>query len=91
MQVTLDIPDEVAAQAEARGVPVESYIRGILEQAAAIPSPAPTQSDPPGPPRRKRTREELHAFFEEFAQFSDQIPDLAGMTFDREMVYPDHD
>jgi hypothetical protein len=87
MQVTLDIPDKLAAQAAARGVPVESYVRGILEQAAIVMPEAP----PPGPPRRKRTREELAIFFEEFAQFSDQIPDLSGKTFDREMIYQDHD
>ena len=82
MQIKVDIPDELAAQAEARGVPVESYVRGILQDAATVP---------PIPPRRKRTREELEAFFEEFAQFSDQIPDLTGKTFDREMIYQDHD
>lgn len=57
---------------------MESYVRGILEQAATVP---------PSPPRRKRTREELNAFFEEFAQFSDQIPDLSVKTFDREMIH----
>lgn len=86
MQVTLDIPDEVAAQAAARGIPVEAYIRGILEQAAVLTQPARSN-----PQARKRTPEELEAFFDEFAQFSDQIPDLSGKTFDREMIYQDHD
>lgn len=82
MQVTVDIPDQLAAQAEARGVPVESYVRGILEELATAR---------PRPSARRRTREELEAFFEEFAQFSDKIPDLSGKTFDREMIYEDHD
>jgi hypothetical protein len=82
MQITVDIPDELAAQARARGVPVESYVRGILAGVATAP---------PSLSRRKRTREELEAFFEEFAQFSDQVPDLTGKTFDREMIYQDHD
>ena len=82
MQVTVNIPDELAARAEARGVPVESYVRGILEEEAMVASDAA-----PKAPSRKRTREELEAFFEEFAQFSDQIPHLSGTTFDREMIY----
>ncbi len=82
MQITVDIPDELAAQARARGVTVESYVRSLL---AGVPTAPPSMS------RRKRTREELDAFFEEFAQFSDQVPDLTGKTFGREMIYQDHD
>ena len=67
----MDIPDQLAAQADARGVPVETYVRGILEQAATVPV---------DPPRRVRTPGELDASFERFAQFSDKTPDLLERT-----------
>ena len=34
MQVTLDIPDELAAQAKACGIPLEAYLQGLVKQAA---------------------------------------------------------
>jgi hypothetical protein len=32
MQITVNIPDEVAAQAEARGLTPESYVEGLVAQ-----------------------------------------------------------
>jgi hypothetical protein len=82
MQVTLDIPEEVAAQAKARGIPVEAYVQSLLEQA----SPQPT-----GMAARAMTDEEIKAWFKELKQFSDKIPPMPGETFSREMIYQDHD
>ena len=82
MQVTLDIPDEVAAQAKARGVPVEAYVQRLLKQAALQTSEMA---------RRKMTDEEIQAWLDELTQFSDKIPPMPGETFSREMIYQDHD
>lgn len=43
------------------------------------------------PPLHGHTKEELDKFFEEFAQFSDEVPEMPGETFSREMIYQDHD
>jgi hypothetical protein len=83
MQVTVEIPDEVAAQAEARGVPVETYVQDLVKEAAP-------QLLKKGQ-GRKRTPEEVRAWLDRLAQFSDEIPPMPGETFSREMIYQDHD
>ncbi|MCX6617364.1 MAG: hypothetical protein NTZ98_14855 [Acidobacteria bacterium] len=40
-------------------------------------------------PRRKR--EEIRAWLDELAQFSDKIPPMPGETFARDMIYQNHD
>jgi hypothetical protein len=82
MQVTLDIPDEVAAQARERGLPVETYVQSLVKQAALQASEGK---------RRKMTGEEIQAWLDEMTQFSDKIPPMPGETFSREMIYQDHD
>jgi len=77
MQVTLSIPDEVAAQARDRGVPVDEYVLGLVQQ--AVPHPA----------ERKRTVEEFHAWLEEFTQYSDKMPALSDNALSRETIYDD--
>jgi len=82
MQVTLDIPDEVAAQAKVQGVPVEDYVQRLLKQAASQTSEMA---------RRKMTDAEIQAWLDELTQFSEKIPAMPGETFSREMIYQDHD
>ncbi len=77
MQVTLTIPDEVAAQARDRGVPLDEYVLGLIEQ--AVPHPA----------KRKRTVEEFHAWLEEYTQYSEKMPVLPDEALSREAIYDD--
>ena len=79
MKVTLTISDELAAQAKARGVPVEVYVQSLIEQAAGKPQPQP----------RKHTPEEWAAWFEEFAQFSHKMPVLSDEAISRDAIYED--
>ena len=81
VQVSLEIPDELAAQAKAQGIPVERYVQDLLQR--AVPRAAP--------PERKRTVEEFHAWLEEFAQFSDKIPVLSDEAISREAIYENRD
>jgi hypothetical protein len=83
MQVTWTSLDEVAAQAKARGVPVEAYVEGLVKQAAP-------QLLKKGQ-GRKRTPEEVRAWLDRLAQFSDKIPPMPDETLSREMIYEDHD
>ncbi|HUI42473.1 MAG TPA: hypothetical protein VL523_10945 [Terriglobia bacterium] len=81
MEITLKIPDELAAQAQARGVPVDAYVEAIL--ARQIASEA-------GGARQERTPEAIRSWLDSMAQLSDQIPPLPA-TISREWIYQDHD
>jgi post-segregation antitoxin (ccd killing protein) len=54
MQITVTIPDELAAQAEARGLSVEAHVQKLVDEAFRKSLP----------PRRPRTREQIAVFFE---------------------------
>jgi post-segregation antitoxin (ccd killing protein) len=81
MVVTVNIPDELASQAKARGLSLEAYVQEILAQQLAV-RPAET--------RQPRTPEEIRAWLDSLAQFSDKIPPLPE-TISREWIYQDHD
>ena len=66
--------------AEARGLDLPTYAAQVLRNATAHVGMAP-----------RRTREQFHAWLEEFTQFSDRIPARPGETFGRDMIYQDHD
>ncbi len=80
MVVTVNIPDELAAAARARGLSLEAYVQEILTQQLA--RPVDTQ--------QPRTQEEIRAWLDSLAQFSDKIPPLPE-TISREWLYQDHD
>jgi hypothetical protein len=80
MEVTVKIPDEIAAQAEARGMRVEAYVQEILAR----------QVRPALEARTPRSSQEIRAWLDSLAQFSDKIPPLPD-TISREWIYQDHD
>lgn len=80
MEVKVRVPDEIAAQAKASGVRVEDYVLEILAQQVAERTP-----DGAGP----RTSEEIRAWLDLLAQFSDKIPPLPE-TISRDWIYQDH-
>jgi post-segregation antitoxin (ccd killing protein) len=80
MVVTVNIPDELVAQAKARGLSPEAYVQEILAQQLARPAET----------RQSRTPEEIRAWLDSLAQFSDKIPPLPE-TISREWIYQDHD
>jgi hypothetical protein len=81
MVVTVNVPEELAAQAKARGLSVEAYVQEILaKQLSAIPV---SMQSP-------RSHEEIRAWLDSLAQFSDKIPPLPE-TISREWLYQDHD
>jgi hypothetical protein len=81
MEVTIKISDELAAQAYARGLSPEAYVEEILSQKLSL---GPLQM------RQSRTPEEIRAWLDSLAQFSDKIPPLPE-TISREWIYQDHD
>jgi hypothetical protein len=79
MEITVKVPEEIAAQAKARGLRVEAYIEEILAQQGAQPAGA----------SRPRTAAEIRAWLDSLAQFSDKIPPLPE-TISREWIYQEH-
>ena len=67
MDVTIKIPDQLAAEARAHGREPRDYAEEILAQQFA-----PRSSSI----HRLRTAEEIRAWLDELAQFSDKIPPL---------------
>jgi hypothetical protein len=78
IQVTVKIPDEIAARAKARGLRVEAY--EILAQQLG------RQSSGVRPPR---SSEEIRAWLDSLAQFSEKFPPLPE-TISREWIYQVH-
>jgi hypothetical protein len=68
-------------QAQSRGVPVEVYVEQLLAQQVTA---APVGG------RRLGTPEQVRAWLDSLAQFSDKIPPLPD-TISREWIYQDHD
>jgi hypothetical protein len=81
MEIRVNIPDELAAQARARGLQPEAYVEEILAQQVGAQAVGARQS---------RTPEEIRAWLDSLAQFSDKIPPLPE-TISREWIYQDHD
>jgi hypothetical protein len=80
MVIRINVPDELAAQAQMRGVPLEEFVEQLLaEQVVARPAEA----------TRTRTPEQIRAWLDSLAQFSDKIPPLPEVV-SREWIYQDH-
>ncbi|MBY0504692.1 MAG: hypothetical protein K2X03_12335 [Bryobacteraceae bacterium] len=85
MTIPIQVPDELAREAERRGLDVATYVdQIILKEMAAVAKPAL-------PPSPRLTKEELAELFAGLAEFSDKIPDLPDSAFTRAAIYADHD
>ncbi|HWY20638.1 MAG TPA: hypothetical protein VNX26_05415 [Candidatus Acidoferrum sp.] len=80
MEIRVNVPDELATQAQACGVPVKACVEEILAQRTTV---APAQ-------RQSRTPEQIRSWLDSLAQFSEKIPSLPE-TISREWIYQDHD
>ncbi len=80
MVVTVNIPDELAAKAKARGLSLEAYVAEVLARELSLESRE----------NRVRSAEEIRAWLDSLAQFSEKIPPLPK-TISREWIYQDHD
>jgi post-segregation antitoxin (ccd killing protein) len=81
MKVNVKVPEELAAQAEALGLALETYIEQILAQQLRGPK---TEGHTP------RTPKEIRAWLDSLAQFSDKVPPLPE-KITRDWIYQDHD
>ncbi|HEY2393201.1 MAG TPA: type II toxin-antitoxin system CcdA family antitoxin [Candidatus Angelobacter sp.] len=81
MKINVKIPDELAAQANALGMALEAYVEQILTQ-QVMERKAEKQMP--------RDQNEIRAWLDSLAQFSDKIPPLPE-NITRDWVYLDHD
>ena len=77
MEIRVNVPDEIATQAQARGVPVETYVEELLTREATVI-------------KKVKTPQDVRKWLDSLAQFSDKIPPLPA-TLTREWIYRDHD
>jgi len=82
MQITVEIPDEFSALAQARGLTPESYVRSLVDKVVGS-TPAPR---PPVEPRMS-----MAEFLRKMAAFPEDVPQLPDEAFTRESFYQDHD
>jgi hypothetical protein len=80
MEIRVNVPDGVAEEAERRGLPVEKYVEELLAEQLA-PSVAL---------RKLRTPEQVRAWLDALAQYSDKVPPLPEVIT-RDWIYGDHD
>ncbi len=80
MEVTVKIPDELAARAKSRGLRVEDYVAELLAQQFEPQQAGASQV---------RSPEEIRAWLDSLAQFSDKIPALPEVIT-RDWIYQDH-
>ena len=73
MQITVEIPDELVAKVQARGLTPESYVRGLIDGAE--------RSDPK-PLRLREPRMSMKEFLEAMAANSDKMPVLPAELLD---------
>jgi hypothetical protein len=84
MQITVTIPDEFAAQVQARGLEPQSFGQSVIDDAVRA---APAASGP----IRPKNKMDMQTFLRRMAEFSDKIPQLPDEAFTRESFYQDHD
>jgi hypothetical protein len=82
MQVTVTIPDELAAQVQSRGLTPQSYVEHLIAEQTATAK---------GPVEHKLSPEEFEASLDGLTRYSDKIPVLPAEAFSREGLYRDHD
>jgi hypothetical protein len=81
MVIRVNVPEELAAQARMRGLPLEEFVEQLLaEQVTARSAQA----------ARPRTPEQIRAWLDSLAQFSNKIPPLPEVV-SREWIYQDRD
>jgi len=80
MEIKVNVQEELAAQARERGLQPEAYVEEILARQVATRSVVN---------RPARTSDEIGAWLDSIAQFSDKVPPLPE-TISREWIYQDH-
>lgn len=78
LELRPDIEANLAAQARARGIPLDAYLQGVLEDLARAEG------------NRPASLQELEATLDALAEMGKGLPHLPSSAFSRESIYRDH-
>ena len=78
MQITIEVPDSLAAVAAGMGKTAEAYVTEVVSQSVADHVPFKPSLSP-------------EDFVRELSKFSDKIQSPGSSAFTREEIYADHD
>ena len=79
LELNPDVEASLAAQARAKGVPLNDYLQGIIEELARLEAVRPTSP------------QDLEATLDALAEMGRNLPHLPSSAFSRESIYQDHD
>jgi len=79
LQLDHELEEKLSAEARARGLSLDEYVRTLLEQRIKPEV------------HRELTLQEFENILDSLAEFSDRIPDLPPEALTREGIYQDHD
>lgn len=79
LELRPDIEANLAAQARARGIALDAYLQGVIEDLAR------TKAAPPA------SLQDLEATLDALAEMGRDLPHLPSSAFSRESIYQDHD
>jgi hypothetical protein len=79
LEIKPDIEANLAAQARARGIPLDAYLQHAIEELAGAKA-APSAS-----------LQDLQATLDALAEMGRGLPHLPSSAFSRESIYQDHD
>jgi hypothetical protein len=81
IELSPETESRLVAEARVLGLGVTTYAAMLFKEATSQPAI----------PQSGRTPQEIRAWLNELAQFSDKIPRCPEKPFSREMTYQDHD
>jgi len=79
LELKPDVEENLAAQARARGVPLDTYLQSVIENLARA------ETAPPASPQ------DIEATLDRLAEMGRDLPHLSSSAFSRESIYRDHD
>ncbi len=79
LELKPDVEANLAAQARARGVPLDAYLQSVIEDLARAEAAGSV------------SLQELEATLDTLAEMGRGLPHLPSSTFSRESIYRDHD
>lgn len=79
IELTPEVAANLAAQAEAQGLPLEAYVQRLIEDRVALRE------------ARKVSLEEMETALDELAEMGRGLPHLSDYALTRESMYEGHD
>ena len=79
LELKPDIEANLAAQARARGIPLDAYLQSVIEDLARTEGVRPA------------SLQDLEATLDALAEMGRDLPHLPSSAFSRESIYRDHD